>query len=78
MHCTRQRGSKVQIVSFTTAVEINAYNFHLHLTRGQTNKTTRKQTQWHKIIHLPQTHVNLVPCLAGTNSNFFFFFFGGG
>ena len=34
-----------------TTVEINVHTFHLHLTRGQTNKTTHKQTNTMAHIH---------------------------
>ena len=45
---TQQR---VQMVPFMPPVEINVHDFNVHLTRGQTNKTTHKQTQWH--MHTP-------------------------
>ena len=44
--------NEVQMASFITAVKINVHNFHLHITRGQTNKPTQnKQTQLH--MHTP-------------------------
>ena len=39
------------------------HNFHLRLTRAQTNKTTHKQ--WH--MHTPTDTLNIEPCLAGPN-----------
>ena len=65
---------KLRIVSsiLLTAVEINVHNFHLHLTRAQTNKQNNTQTNntmAHAVhLYIPlQTHVNIVPCLAGPN-----------
>ena len=58
---TRQRGSNC---FFITAVKINVHNFHLPLTRAQTN------TMAHAYIHLhthAYIHVNIVPCLPGPN-----------
>ena len=42
--CILHDDKEVQIINFITAVEINVHNFHLHLTRGQTNKTAHKET----------------------------------
>ena len=73
---------EVQMVSFITAVEINVQNFHLHLTRAQTKKTTHKQTQWHMymgevverctIAHF-RTFITSNPCRIVECSSFLYF-----
>ena len=44
---------ELQMLSFIKAVKINVHNFHLQLTRAETNKTTHKQ---------PNTMAHANPC----------------